>query len=192
MKLMEYYDKHKKAVFICLFVVFLVSVIFIWLMYSETLANINNPFVRNTKFSTLMLDEDAYGETTFDSSNLNFRTILDKDVENNLDNVIFISFWVGGNKNNDAPEPIYDISLQDLVVDCDLLSPYLKWKLIKNGEEISNGSFDYQFDTIKDGRLVLTSIQQDLPEFNIDKSKYDFYQFYLWLSDSCQEEDITK
>ena len=168
-----------------------IGVIFYFTRF-RTYANINNPFVKNILFSTLQLDDSAYGDTYFDSNNLDFRTILDKNVENSLDNVIYISFLVGGNEKNDAEEPIYDIALQDLEIDCDLLSPYVKWKLLKNGEEISNGSFDYHFDTIKNGRLVLTPIQQDLKKYSEDKNDYDHYDFYLWLSDSCQEDSISK
>ena len=191
MKVLEYFKTHKNAFFIGMFCVLMLSIIFIWLLYSQTLADINHPFVKNTTFSTLKLDEEAYGDTSFNADRINFRTILDKNVENNFDNVIYISFRVGGNEDNDAVLPSYDIALQDLKVDCELLSPYLKWKLLKNGEELSNGSFDYKFDTIKNGRLVLTPIQQDLVSYQLNKNAYDYYQFYLWLSDSCQEEDIS-
>ena len=137
-----------------------------------------------------MVDEDVYGNLKFDSSNLNMSPILDSSIFSNK-NVMHIKFNVGGNKNNTADNNIYDIALVDLEVSCELLSPYFKWKLIKNGQEEFNGSFDYKFDTIKDGRLVLTDIQQDLVPYNTDKSVYDHYDFYLWISDSCQEEDIS-
>lgn len=191
MRVFEYFKTHRNAIYIGIFCVLIISIVFIWLLYSQTLADMNHPFIKNTTFSTLKLDEEAYGNTEFNSDRISFRTILDKDVENNFDNVIYISFRVGGNKDNDAVVPTYDIALQDLKVDCDLLSPYLKWKLLKNGEELSHGSFDYKFDTIKDGRLVLTPIQQDLVSYQLNKNEYDYYQFYLWLSDSCQEEDIS-
>ena len=147
--------------------------------------------LQQTVFSKILrIDENAYGITEFDSTQLDLRPIIDQNVESNLNNVISINFYVGGNKANNETNIVYDIALVDLEVDCDLLSPYLKWKLIKNGEEISRGSFDYQFDTITNGRLVLTTIQQDLKDYNEDKSTYDYYQFYIWLSDSCQSENI--
>ena len=37
--------------------------------------------------------------------------------------------------------------------------------------------------------LLLTNIQQDLKPFNEDKSIYDHYEFYMWFSDSCQDEN---
>ena len=183
--------KWMKYVIIIVGVIGFILVIWFGFFRGGTLAN-SNPFIKNTLFSTLKVDEDAYGDTDFDSSDFKFRTILDDKLEDYLDNVIYISFFVGGDKDNNAEEPVYDIALQDLDIDCNLLSPYVKWKLKKNGEEFSSGSLDYQFDTIVDGRLVLTPIQQDLVPYNEDKSKYDYYEFYLWLSDSCQESDISK
>lgn len=141
----------------------------------------------------LNIDEAAYGPNTFDSTNIDLIPILDKDIENtDNNNVIKIEFNVGGAKENKRKNIVYDIALVDLLLNCELLSPYVKWKLIKNNDETYEGSFDYKFDTIKNGRLVLTTIQQDLKEYSEDKSTYDHYVFYLWLSNSCQEEDLTQ
>ena len=113
--------------------------------------------------------------------------IVNNRIEEKVDNIIKIDFTVGGASNNDEDvDIIYDIALNDLEVNCNLLSPYIKWKLIKDGEQISSGSLDYQFDTIKNGRLVLTTIQEDLPTYSSDKTNYDDYTFYMWFSDSCQ------
>ena len=38
----------------------------------------------------------------------------------------------------------------------------------------------------------MTNIQQDLIGYSVDKSVYDKYDFYLWISDSCQDENILK
>ena len=138
------------------------------------------------------IDEDAYGDTNFDSKEVYLSPILDSEVEKRSDRAIAISFRVGGSKENHISGIIYDVALMNLEVDCDLLSPDVKWKLVKNGKEISEGSLDYQFDTIVDGRMVLTNIQQDLVPYEESKENYDTYFFYLWLSDSCQEEDIQK
>ncbi len=137
----------------------------------------------------LKIDEDAYGSNFFDSSNLDLRPIIDNYIYEKENNVINIEFLVGGSEENVISNITYDIAIVNLEIDCELLSPYLKWKLLKNGEEISNGSFDYQFDTIQNGRFVLTEIQQDLKPYSTDKSSYDHYQLYIWLSDSCQSDD---
>lgn len=142
--------------------------------------------------SIIKVDEEAYGKTTFTNDKLDLKPILDKNVTKESNNVIYITFNVGGSKENNTDTIIYDIALADLKVNCNLLSPYLKWKLIKNGLELSQGSLDYKFDTIKDGRLVLTNMQQDLIKYSEDKSVYDKYEFYMWISDSCQKEDITE
>ncbi len=142
--------------------------------------------------ATIKIDEEAYGVTEFDASNINLIPILDNEVEAKSDNVIKIDFKVGGNKDNSNIEDIiYDIALNDLELDCSLVSPYVKWKLIKNNEEISEGSLDYKFDTIKEGRLVLTNISQDLIKYSDNKSDYDNYTFYMWLSDNCQQDLST-
>ena len=155
-----------------------------------TYSMMQNSTLNKIRTSILKLDEDAYGETEFNNSNLNLKPILDKEVNKDSNNVIYIDFNVGGSKENDTDEIIYDIALTDLEIDCNLLSKYLKWKLIKNGLELSTGSLDYNFDTIKDNRLVLTNIQQELVKYNEDKSKYDHFEFYMWISDSCQDENI--
>ncbi len=178
-----------RVVIVCLVITFMIGIV-VYLVRSSTFANYN-PFAKETLFGTLRLDEDAYGNTVFDASSLTLRTILDKDSESSFGSVIYIPFYVGGNKDNDVDNAIYDIALQDLSVDCRLLSPYVKWKLKKNGDVISDGSLDYHFDTIKKGRLVLTNMQQDLIPYSEDRNKYDYFEFYLWLSDSCQEEDIS-
>lgn len=138
--------------------------------------------------ATIKIDEEAYGETSFDSTNIHLIPILDDEVEIRSDNVIRIDFKVGGAKENtEKNDIIYDIALNELEIDCNLISPYLKWKLLKNNEEISTGSLDYKYDTIKDKRLVLTNIQQDLVKYNDNKDEYDNYIFYMWLSDNCQD-----
>ena len=134
------------------------------------------------------IDEEVYGETSLDTSNLDLIPILDSEVETNTDNVLKIDFIVGGGIENNREDIIYDIALVDLQVDCNLLSEYVKWKLVKNGEVLSNGSLSYTFDTIKDGRFVLTEIQQDLPLYNDKQEWYEKYSFYLWISDPCQDD----
>lgn len=131
------------------------------------------------------IDEDAYGETSIDTSGIKLRSILDNKVETSLDNVIKIDFVVGGNQNNTTDEVIYDIALVDLEMDDELSSQYVKWKLVKNDKEVI---FYDDFSDVSSGdRVVLTTTQQDLVPYSENKSSYDSYTFYLWLSDSCQK-----
>ncbi len=158
----------------------------LYLTYSMSNGNIS----RNLQTDTLKIDEEAYGDTVFNSTNLKFSPILDKNVKKDSNKLIYIKFNVGGSKDNTTKNIIYDISLADLKIDCELLSPYIQWKLIKNDEIISVGNLDYKFDTIVNHRLILTNIQQDLKEYSEDKKDYDHYEFYMWFSDSCQDDNI--
>ena len=166
-------------------------IVFIGLSLGFTYALSTASIVLNVTTALITVDEDSYGNTSFDATNLDFVPILDSEVETRLDNVVKIDFTVGGASTNNTTNIIYDIALADLDIDCSLISPYIKWKLIKDGTELSNGTFSYQFDTIKDNRLVLTNIQEDLPKYNANKSGYHNYTFYMWFSDSCQEENIS-
>ncbi len=174
-----------------LIVISFVAILILTILYLTYSINQNNP-QKTITANILKLDESAYGETEFNNENLDLKPILDKNATKDSSNLIYIEFNVGGAKENNAEEIIYDIALADLELDCNLLSPYLKWKLIRNNLELSQGTLDYKFDTIEKGRLVLTNIQQDLVPFNEDKTKYDHFEFYLWISDSCQEENINK
>ena len=71
------------------------------------------------------IDGDAYGSPTFDSSNLDFKPILDTNVEENTDNVIKIDFSVGGADSYNNDNLIYDIALNGSDVNCNLFSPYI-------------------------------------------------------------------
>ena len=109
--------------------------------------------------------------------------ILDSEVATNTQNVMRINFTVKGASSNPNIPIIYDVVLDDLDnLDPVFRSEYVKWDLLKNGTSISSGSLAYSFDTIKDGRLVLTNIQQDLPKSN---ETADSYEFRLWISESC-------
>ena len=58
----------------------------------------------------IQIDESAYGETEFDANKIELVPILDKEVQNRENNVIHISFLVGGGKNNTIDNAIYDIA----------------------------------------------------------------------------------
>lgn len=169
-------------------VIYLIVIIFV--VFGITYASKPDLFSNYVETSILRVDEEAYGSLTFDSSDIVLRPILDDDVKKDNSNIIYIDFRVGGSELNEIKNIIYDIALVDLEVDCDLLSPYMKWILVKNGDVISSGSLDYKFDTIKNGRLVLTPIQQDLKEYSENKETYDYYEFYMWISDSLQDPDL--
>lgn len=72
-----------------------------------------------------------------------------------------------------------DISLNSMVMDCELYSDYFKWKLYKNNELLSNGNFSFKFDTMPNRRLVLTNIQEDLT------TTADTYSLIIYIADSC-------
>ena len=167
------------------------AVITFGLFFSLTYASDANLPVGNMAASIVSIDDEVYEKLEFNSNNFELIPILDKFVSDDNVNVIKLNFLVGGSNNNNIDNIIYDLSLKDLKLDCALLSPYMKWKLLKNGEVISFGNLSYEFDTIVDGKLVLTPIQQDLKDYSEDKSTYDNYTFYMWLSDSCQDDNLT-
>ena len=176
-----------KRIVIIYVVVILLIIIGIAFALSES------SYAFNTDTGVYGIDETAYGETHFDSANLDLKPILDSDITTKTDNVIKIDFTVGGSENNPTDRNIiYDIALNDLDIDCDLLSPYMKWKLVKNGEELSSGNLSNSFDTIVDNRLVLTNTQVDLPTYSSTQSGYHNYTFYLWVSDSCQSSNLSE
>ena len=177
---MEFIKENRKYIYLLVAIVILIGVTY-------AIYSVSSLFQATT--SNINIDEEAYGNTFFDSSNIDFVPILDSEVEDNVNNIIKINFRVGGAKNNSSVDDIiYDIALSDLSISCDLLSPYLKWKLVKNGEVLSSGSLDYKFDTIKNGRFVLTETQEDLAKYSESFDGYDDYTFYMWLSDSCQDD----
>lgn len=145
-------------------------------------------------FNTALIrvDEEAYGNTTFDATNIDFKPIMDTDVETSLDNVIKIDFTVGGAEANNNSKIIYDIALADLEIHCDLISKYIKWKLIKDGTVISSSGNNGLDKGIKNQRLVLTENQIDLPNYSTTKSGYHNYTFYMWMSDSCQKSNLSE
>jgi len=160
---------------------------FVIIGISYALYSFNNNF--KLKTVELGIDTEVFGTSDIDSDNIKLLPILDNEVSTNETNVLKINFKVRGNSNNIINNIIYDISLVNLKIDCELLSEYLKWELLKNEEVISTGSMSPNFDTIVDDRLVLTNIQQDLVAFDEEP---DDYEFRLWISDSCQNENILE
>ena len=123
------------------------------------------------------------GTATLPSSKLT--PILDDELTNssNSTKVMKVTFTVKGAQTNPTNVPIiYDVSLTDLNLASELHSELLKWRLYKNNTQISEGSFSYDFDSQINNRMVLTSIQQDLPNYS---SAADSYTFYIWISEQC-------
>ena len=142
---------------------------------------LTNGMSSNVVIDTANLVVEYSGNLTLPSTNL--FPIEDSEIDTNTENVLTVNFTVKGVQSNPTDIPIiYDIVLSDLNVPEELKSEYLKWQLKKNGSIISTGSFAKSFDTIKDGRLTLTEIQQDLPSYN---ATADSYEFKLWISESC-------
>ena len=128
------------------------------------------------------------GTATLPSSKLT--PIYDSELtsSSNSTKVMKATFTVKGAQSNPSDIPIiYDVSLTDLNLDEELHSELLKWRLYKNNTQISEGSFSYDFDAQINKRMVLTSIQQDLPSYS---SNADSYTFYIWISEQCTG-DIT-
>lgn len=128
------------------------------------------------------------GETNLPSANLH--PIIDSELlsTDNSSKILKITFTVKGAETNPSNIPIiYDVSLTNLNLPVELKSKYLKWRLYKNNFKISEGNFSAEFDAILGNRMVLTNIQQDLPSYSKTE---DSYVFYIWLSDSCQNDNI--
>jgi len=128
------------------------------------------------------------GTTTLPSSKL--QPIYDADLlsTDNASKVMKVTFTVKGAQTNPTDIPIiYDVSLTNLNLPEELKSEYLKWRLYKNNTQISEGSFSTDFDAQVNKRMVLTTIQQDLPSYS---STADSYTFYVWISETCTG-DIT-
>ena len=149
---------------------------------------LTNGMSSNVVIDTANLGVEYSGNLSLPSTNL--FPIEDSEIDTNTENVLTVNFTVKGVQSNPTDIPIiYDVVLSDLDVPEELKSEYLKWQLKKNGSVISTGSFSPKFDTIKDGRLTLTEIQQDLPSYN---STADSYEFKLWISESCPGNDMSQ
>ena len=146
------------------------------------------PKLTNVSIATGNYQVVYSGTATLPSSKLT--PILDDELtsSSNSTKVMKVTFTVKGAQTNPTNVPIiYDVSLTDLNLASELHSELLKWRLYKNNTQISEGSFSYDFDSQINNRMVLTSIQQDLPSYS---SAADSYTFYIWISEQCTG-DIT-
>ena len=141
------------------------------------------PKLTNVSIATGNYQVVYSGTATLPSSKLT--PILDDELTNssNSTKVMKVTFTVKGAQTNPTNVPIiYDVSLTDLNLASELHSELLKWRLYKNNTQISEGNFSYDFDSQINNRMVLTSIQQDLPSYS---SAADSYTFYIWISEQC-------
>ena len=108
---------------------------------------------------------------------------------NTTSNVLRITFDIKGASTNTGSNIIYDVLL-NLTADCSLKNESVKWRLYKNNSLLTSGNTSPKYDkNILKGKIMLTDIQQDLVPYSKSADKY---VFILWMSESCNEEDITK
>ena len=129
---------------------------------------------------------DYTGTTTLPTVNL--MAIADTDVSTNTNNVLRVNFSVKGTNANPNKDIIYDVILDNLNIPCYLKQEYVKWQLYKNNTLLTSGNFSPTFDIIKDNKLYLTTIQQDLPKYN---ETADSYELVIWISETCTESNLT-
>ena len=108
---------------------------------------------------------------------------------NTTSNVLRITFDVKGASTNTGSNIIYDVLL-NLTANCSLKNESVKWNLYKNNNLLTSGSTSPKYDKdVLKGKIMLTDTQQDLVSYSKTADKY---VFILWISESCNEEDITK
>ena len=123
--------------------IFFIGIILLGITYALTSPDIGF----NVASANIEINYNDNNNGTINLTNIKLIPILDSDVDSNTDNVIRINFTVSG--NNPPSNAIYDIALNNLVVDNNLLSRYTKWKLKKNNIVISEGSLLCCFKTFK-------------------------------------------
>ncbi len=102
----------------------------------------------------------------------------------NSTNVVKFKFWVSGDSSN-PNNSIYDIALNNIIMDCELKNTYVKWVLYKKNTLLSSGNFSPTFDTIPNNRMVLTTTQEDLT------TAEDAYLLALYIEDSCSSNNLS-
>ena len=127
---------------------------------------------------------DYIGKTEIEA--LELEPISDSLVNyDTTDGVIRLEFSLRGVESNDKDDLIYDIMVNDMNIDCSLLSEFTKWNLYKNGELLSTGNFSPKFDgNVLTDNFTLTETQQKLPLYN---EAYDNYVLIIWISESCED-----
>ena len=106
---------------------------------------------------------------------------LDTSSINNItsnSNIVKFKFWISGDSSNPS-NSIYDIALNNITMDCELKSTYVKWVLYKNSTLLYSGNFSPTFDVMTNNRMVLTTTLQDLT------TTEDEYLLALYIEDAC-------
>ena len=102
-----------------------------------------------------------------------------------ISNVARVAFTVKGASANVNSNIIYDIMLDSINADSAFFNSYVKWRLYKNNSLLSEGNMSYAFDrSLKDNKLTLTNIQQDMPS---NSSTADSYLFLMWIEETCTD-----
>ncbi len=100
-------------------------------------------------------------------------------------NVARVAFTVKGASANVNSNIIYDIMLDSINADSAFFNSYVKWRLYKNNSLLSEGNMSYSFDSsLRDNKLALTNIQQDMPSYS---STADSYLFLMWIEETCTD-----
>ena len=100
-------------------------------------------------------------------------------------NVARVAFTVKGASANVNSNIIYDIMLDSINADSAFFNSYVKWRLYKNNSLLSEGNMSYAFDSsLRDNKLTLTNIQQDMPS---NSSTADSYVFLMWIEETCTD-----
>lgn len=138
----------------------------------------------NTNITASNLNLDYVGETDIVINDI--EPISDSLINyNTTEGVVRVEFSVRGVKNNNDSNLIYDVMLNEMDIDCSLLNKYTKWNLYKNEKLLSTGSMDPLFDgNVLSDNMRLTTIQEDLPDYNQD---YDKYVLIFWISEACDD-----
>lgn len=141
-----------------------------------------NAIAINTTSSTIEANVtyDEGANTAEVINNGNMLPISDElvNIDANDSRILKVKFNVSGATSN-PNDTIYDIAMYFDELDCELRTSDLKWRLYKNSELLNEGSLSPTYDTINNGRLVLTDTQEDLT------SAEDKYTFLLWISEAC-------
>lgn len=102
----------------------------------------------------------------------------------NSNNVLKYKFWISGDLKNPS-NTIYDLSLNNIIMDCELKSPYVKWILYKNNKLLYDGNFSPEFDSMPNNRMILTNTEEDL------NTSEDEYLLVIYIEEACSNSKLN-
>lgn len=157
----------------------------IGMAYAITIGNFNRTGINTTSAAlsvTVSYGSETEGNITSAGTLLPISdSLVTLDTEDAR--VLKINFNVTGASSN--PEnTIYDISLRNIDMDCELKTSDFKWELYNEEQKLNEGSFSPTFDEMLNNRLVLTKTQEELT------TNTNTYTLLIWISENCTE-DIT-